>query len=264
MYFSGKGVVNVLRGQAFQGYKRGATPNDTSKINGYFPGLSTLKARSPVVEVYNHNFENYIKRIKTAFEKQQLKNMVGFLKFDEMDIRGGYVFAKYLNSVVGGLSDVPLRNFKVLTQKQPQELLEFTATHVFQVVFSALNGSFTVILPFYASYGASGDWVFNIIDQIAKKLNEADIGVCGSCSDGFSGSSTFLQLIRSKRRLWIHFYDYVHIVKKMRCNLQKYEIKDPKNRSFSLRTILNIWGSTQSFYWEINKVKNPSTTFFLL
>jgi hypothetical protein len=31
----------------------------------------------------------------------------------------------------------------------------------------------------------------------------------------------------------------------MRCNLQKYEIKDPKNRSFSLRTILNMGFNTE-------------------
>jgi hypothetical protein len=121
------------------------------------------------------------------------------------------------------------KRIQCFKRKQPQELLEFTATHVFQVAFSALNGSFTVILPFYASRGDSGDFVFNIIDQLAKKFNEAGIDVCGSCSDGFSGSTTFLQLVRSKRRLWTHFYDYMHIVKIMRTNLLKYEIKDTKN-----------------------------------
>jgi hypothetical protein len=208
-YYGGKAAIHLLRGKAFQG-KKGELQNDPFDFNVYLPSISSLRSRIPPIDIYNQNINPYLKKIQTALQNSVA---VGLIKFDEIEIRAGYFFDKHKNLVVGGTKGVSVKEAESFYKENMEKC---TAKYVLQFAFTSLDGSFTTMLPFFPSTKASASFVQSIVSKVIEGFKSAGVEIFGSCSDGWSGCLKYVKKMKEHITGFVHFFDYVHVVKLMR------------------------------------------------
>jgi hypothetical protein len=143
--------------------------------------------------------------------------------------------------VVGLNIPIPENKIEEFISLSDEEIRKKLVTHVEQFYFVSSCGSFVFPLGFFGTIPKANDpnWLFNIYDNYIQLFERNGIRIHWGSTDGGIPFS-FIEKMKDKYPDYRHFFDYVHILKLLRNEMNKPPILQCNGTPFYMHDIWKI------------------------
>eukprot|EP00733_Pompholyxophrys_punicea_P000588 Pompholyxophrys_punicea_v1_NODE_179_length_2990_cov_78.650085.p1 type:complete len:456 gc:universal NODE_179_length_2990_cov_78.650085:2815-1448(-) len=213
-FYGGKLVIDTIRGKSTEGQgSHGHLPLNISDWNIFIPADSTLRSYLPYVNPYAGITDE---RVTCGFA------------CDEIEIRKGLV---YRNGGLIGLADfVPEKDVQDLRGKPISSIRAKLSSHVVQIFLTSTDGVTCLPLGFLPSCGMDGTRMTKLVKHWSKILRQninAPVELLWGSTDGFKTNHDFVEKMKKESHTYLHFFDYIHILKNIRNTICNHYVKTP-------------------------------------
>jgi len=211
----GEGVLNDIRGKS-----RG-TGNaiDIYDLNIPLPSVNSLLNHSYPIN-YDPNPDNFnTRRILDGIPEEIKKNSLFLLAADEISIQPQLV---HINNygLVGLVVDCYEKNISAFVELHKEDqIYKKLATEVMQIMLISIDGKCATPLSFIYTRKANQKVTKDYFIQLIK-LEREGINVIGGTTDGYLDTS-FQGSMNKEYKEYLHFYDFIHLLKRFRNCLTK-------------------------------------------
>jgi hypothetical protein len=185
-YHGGKATIDALRGKGNQGLgQHGCLTVDPAQFCLFIPADSTLRSYLPPVIPQRKLTTEDFGKFKAALSGC---SRFGFLAFDEIEIRGGLMFLKRTQSVIGLVDGaVSAKKIDLWTGKDPAFIQSHIGTKIMQFFYISADGRAALPLDYVLTKGITpSQLVARVTDHILA-FRDIGISILATSSDGFTG-----------------------------------------------------------------------------
>jgi len=232
----GEGVLNDIRGKS-----RG-TGNaiDIYDLNIPLPSVNSLLNHSYPIN-YDPNPDNFnTRRILDGIPKETKKNSLFLLAADEISIQPQLV---HINNygLVGLVVDCYEKNISAFVELHKEDqIYKKLATEVMQIMLISIDGKCATPLSFIYTRKANQKVTKDYFIQLIKLLEREGINVIGGTTDGYLDTS-FQGSMNKKYKEYLHFYDFIHLLKRFRnCLTKKHLYFNSRGSIYKFSDVANV------------------------
>eukprot|EP00733_Pompholyxophrys_punicea_P000690 Pompholyxophrys_punicea_v1_NODE_233_length_2631_cov_11.916149.p1 type:complete len:493 gc:universal NODE_233_length_2631_cov_11.916149:347-1825(+) len=135
------------------------------------------------------------------------------------------------------------------------------ATHVVQIFLTSTDGITCLPLGFLRSSGINGVKMAQLVKHWSNILSSnvnAPVELLWGSTDGFKSNHEFVEKMKKFDSRYLHFFDYVHILKNVRNTICNHFVKSPDcPDGFHMTDLVNLREQRQDIYRLLPKEPNP-------
>eukprot|EP00733_Pompholyxophrys_punicea_P000492 Pompholyxophrys_punicea_v1_NODE_140_length_3249_cov_4.736068.p1 type:complete len:271 gc:universal NODE_140_length_3249_cov_4.736068:2360-1548(-) len=146
---------------------------------------------------------------------------------DELEIRAGLV---HRNGGLIGLVDGFVAEKDVSDHRHdwnPPVARARLATHVLQVFIASTDGSICLPLGFLPTRTMNGKDLVPVVQNWISQFQKETVVLAWGATDGIRSNQTFFSKMQKTNPTYLHFFDYVHVLKNFRNLICNRVVKTP-------------------------------------